>query len=81
MTVLDADGQPVAHAQVMLEIEGKAPLEDEADSSGYARIEVPASYVERPGRLRVYADGFTSHDQDIDIYPDRLPNTVRLPRP
>lgn len=80
VTVLDAVGQPIAHAQVMIEIEDRAPLEDEADSSGFARIEVPASYVERAGRLRVYADGFTSHDQDIDIYPDRLPNTVRLAR-
>ena len=81
VTVLDADGQPVAHAQVMLEIEGKASLEDETDSLGSARIQVPASYLERAGRLRVYADGFMSHDQNIDIYRDRLPNTVRLPRP
>lgn len=81
VTVLDADGQPVAHAQVMLEIEDKASLEDETDSLGSARIQVPASYLERAGRLRVYADGFTTYDQNIDIYRDRLPNTVRLPRP
>ena len=81
VTVLDASDQPIAHAQVSLEIQGRAPLEDEADSSGYTRIQVPASYVESAGRLRVYADGFTPFDQHIDIYPERLPNTVRLTRP
>lgn len=81
VTVLDSSDQPIAHAQVSLEIQGRAPLEDEADSSGYTRIQVPASYVESAGRLRIYADGFTPFDQHIDIYPERLPNTVRLTRP
>ncbi len=80
VTVLDTEGQPIPNAQVTIEIEGKAPLEDEADGYGFARIEVPAGYVERPGRLRVRSDGFAPFDQNIELYPDRLPNTVRLTR-
>lgn len=80
VTVLDVAGQPILHAQVIIEIEGKAPLENEADSQGFARLEVPAGYTERPGRLRVLADGFAAFAQDIELYPERLPNTVRLTR-
>ena len=80
VTVLDVEGQPIPHAEVTIEIGGKAALEDEADSSGFARIEVPASHTERPGLLRVRAAGFDPFDQNIELYQDRLPNTVRLTR-
>lgn len=80
VTVLDGEGQPVPHAQVVVEIASKAPLENEADSQGFARLEVPASYAERAGRLRVRADGFTAFAQDIELFPEQLPNTVRLTR-
>lgn len=81
VTVLDGEGQPVPHAQVIVEIAGKAPLEDEADSQGFARLEVSAIYAASAGRLRVRADGFGAFAQDIELYPARLPNTVRLTRP
>ena len=80
VTVLDVEGQPIPHAEVTIEIGDKAPLEDEADSSGFARIEVPASHAERPGLLRVRAAGFEPVAQNIELYQNRLPNTVRLPR-
>ena len=80
VTVLDATGQPITDAQVIIEIQAKASLENEVDEDGHARIEVPANYAERPGRLRVRAAGFEAFDQNFDIYQGRLPNTVRLTR-
>ena len=78
VNVLDEDDQPIPQAQLIIEIEGKAPLENEADDDGYARIAVPASHAGRPGLVRVRAADYAAFSQNIDIYEDRLPNTVRL---
>lgn len=58
VTVLDGDNQPIPNAQVLIEIQGKAPLENSVDEHGYAEVEVPTSHAGRAGRLRVRADGF-----------------------
>ena len=78
VTVLDAGNEPVADAHVLIEIEGQAPLDEYADENGYARIVVPASHAERPGRLTVNARGYEVAISNIDLYQERLPDTVRL---
>lgn len=78
VTVLDSENQPVADAHVLIEIEGQAPLDEYADANGYARIVVPATHAERPGRLTVNARGYEVAISNIDLYQDRLPDTVRL---
>lgn len=80
VTVLDEDNQPIADAQVMVEIESKAPLDEYTDAKGYARIIVPSTHAERPGRLLVNAKNYEVEiiNIDIDLYQDRLPNAVRL---
>lgn len=55
VTVLDTDNQPVENAHVLIEIEGQAPLDEYADANGYARIVVPSTHAERPGKLTVNA--------------------------
>jgi len=78
VTVLDAENQPVPNAHVLIEIEGQAPLDEYADANGYARIIVPATHAERPGRLTVNARGYEVAISNIDLYQERLPDTVPL---
>jgi len=78
VTVLDTENNPVPNAHVIIEIEGKAPLTEYADDNGYARIVVPTTHAERPGMLRVSADGFEVETQNIDLYQDRLPDTFLM---
>ena len=42
------------------------------------RIVVPATHAERPGRLTVNARGYEIAISNIDLYQERLPDTVRL---
>lgn len=74
----DATNQPIANAKVRIEVAGKAPLTEYADSNGFARIFIPALLAERPGRLTVEADGYAIDVRNIDLWPDRLPAEVRL---
>ena len=74
----DATNQPIANAKVRIEVEGTAPLDEYADSNGFARLFIPAALAERPGRLTVEADGYAINVRNIDLWPDRLPNEVRL---
>ncbi len=78
VTVLDAENRPVPDAHMLIEIEGQAPLDEYADGNGYARIVVPATHAERPGRMTVNAPGYEVTITNIDLYPERLPDTVRL---
>lgn len=81
VTVIDDDTDlPIANAQVTIEIGGKAPLTEYADSNGFARVVVPATFTKQAGRLIVNADGYRVNRQEIDLYPERLPDTVRLKR-
>lgn len=79
--VIDAaTNQPILAAQVQIQIVGKAPLQGLTDNLGYTRINVPASHRAQPGRVVVAADGYFPYRQEIDIYLDQLPDTVRLRR-
>ena len=78
VTVLDAENRAVPDAHILIEIEGQAPLEEYADANGYARIVVPATHTERPGRMTVNAPGYEVTISNIDLYQERLPDTVRL---
>ncbi len=74
----DTTNQPIANAKVRIEVAGKAPLDEYADSNGFARLFIPAALAERPGRLTVEADGYAIDVRNIDLWPDRLPAEVRL---
>ena len=74
----DATNQPIADAKVRIEVAGKAPLDEYADSNGFARIFISALLAERPGRLTVEAHGYAIDVRNIDLWPDRLPAEVRL---
>lgn len=78
--VLDAaEVQPRAYVRVTIELQGKAPLDETTDSNGYARIFIPSDYVARPGRLLINeVSGRELFRQEIDLYPDRLPDTISL---
>ncbi len=79
VTVKDAaTNQPIANANVRIEVEGKAPLTEYADSNGFARIFIPAILAEHPGRLTVEAAGYEVDVRNIDLWPDRLPAEIRL---
>ena len=62
----------------VVEIEGKAPLSEYTRDNGYARIMVPSTHAERPGRLVVNAKGYEVEIINIDLYQDHLPKEVRL---
>ena len=76
----DSTHQPIRNAEVLIEVAGKAPLDEYTDSKGYARIVVPASHAERPGRLTVNAQGYAVEVKNIDLYQDQLPDEMRLTR-
>lgn len=78
VTVFDAENHPVPDAHVLIEIEGQPPLDEYADANGYARIVVPSTHAARPGRLTVNARGYEVTISNIDLYQERLPDTVRL---
>ncbi|MCB0121891.1 MAG: hypothetical protein KDE58_06580, partial [Caldilineaceae bacterium] len=78
--VLDAAGQYIADAQVIVDIQGYPPLENGTDDFGYTLIEVPSDYAAKPGHLRVIATGYEPFDQFIGIYPEQLPNEIQLTR-
>ncbi len=80
VTVLDTARQPIADAQVIIEIQEQPPLENGTDDFGYTLIEVPTNYGAQPGHLRVTATGYEAFDQFIGIYPERLPNEISLTR-
>ena len=78
VTVLDDENNPIPDAEVTIEIEGKSPLTEQSDDIGYARMAVPTTHAERPGRLIVRANGFEVETRNIDIYQDQLPKTIIL---
>lgn len=81
VTVRDPEGQPIANAHVLIELEdGKSPQDGYTDSNGYARIFVPAALAERPGRLVIEVDGRVVETQHVDLWLDQLPKEIRLPR-
>jgi hypothetical protein len=71
-------GDYVAGARVTVEIGGKAPLDDIADTQGVARIRIPSSYAEQPGKLIVEASGYRRYEQNINLVTDALPDVVQL---
>jgi hypothetical protein len=61
-----------------LEVAGKAPLDEIADSNGFARFTIDTSYANKPGRLIVQATGYKTYAQNIDLVKDALPDIIQL---
>lgn len=77
---VESEGESVAAAQVSILISELAPLRANTDNEGIARIQVPANYVDRPGRLVVDADGYEKYELEINLLADMLPTTVTISR-
>ena len=72
-------GAPITNVTVTIEIGGgKAPLDAVSNSTGLARILIETSYVGKPGRLLVRADGYKTHTQNIDLTEGSLPKVIQL---
>jgi len=59
-------------------VAGKAPLEEIADSNGFARVSIDADRAGQPGKLIVQATGYKPYVQNIDLNPENLPDVVQL---
>lgn len=77
LTVADATGHPVGHADVVLEQEGKPHAWGRTDVQG--RIEVAVE--EGPGKLTVAALGYGSRTLEFGAIGQDLPANVELPAP
>ena len=71
-------GQNIPNAKVIIEVVGQAPLDEITDTDGFARIFIDASYVGKPGRLLVEANGYKPCRQEIDLREGILPDTIQL---
>lgn len=76
--VVSVAGENLPEAHVMIQVAGKAPLDEVTDVNGFARFFIESSYAREPARLIVEKEGFHPHTQEIDLYPDRLPDRIPL---
>jgi len=78
----EGTSESIPSAKVTIEVAGQAPFDEITDINGYARIFIDASYVGKPARLLIEADGYKPHRQEINLIRDALPDTVQLePQP
>lgn len=71
-------GTDIPNADVTIDVAQRAPLNDFTDSTGYARIFVESSYIGKPGKLIVNADGYERFVQNIDLVDGTLPDIIQL---
>ena len=71
-------GKEIPNADVTIDVAQKAPLNDVTDSTGYARIFIDSSYIGKPGKLIVNADGYERDVQNIDLVDGTLPDIIQL---
>lgn len=76
--IVDDQQQPVASANLQIEVTGKAPLTTFADSNGFARVTIAATHAGQPGRVQIEAAGYAMYHKEIDLYQDQLPSQVQL---
>lgn len=69
---------PIIDAEIVLQLQERAPLTGRTDSNGYGRIFVPDTYIGMPGVLRVQSGGYTPYEQQIDLRSGQLPERVIL---
>ena len=71
--------QGVAHANITIELGNEAaPRQKVTDSTGLARVRIPASHKEKPGVLVINAKGYEVFRLEIDLVVAELPFTVQL---
>ena len=76
--VLDSAGATLPDVKVTIEVPGRTPLDDFTDVNGLAVIPIPATYVDRTGKLIAEAAGFEIYRQNITLQADQLPDEIRL---
>lgn len=69
---------PVARAQVSIDVPSLAPLRTDADSEGVAILDIPANYAGERGFVRIQATGFEPYELNINIFPNVLPSVISL---
>jgi len=76
--VVSAMGENLPDTHIIIQVGGKAPLDEFTDSNGFARIVIDGTYAREPARLIVEREGFHPYTQEIDLYPDGLPDRIPL---
>lgn len=76
--VVSAMGESLPDAHIIIQVAGRAPLDEFTDSNGFARFFIDGSYAREPAHLIVEREGFHPHNQAIDLYPDGLPDKIPL---
>jgi hypothetical protein len=66
------------NVKVIVELEGRAPLDVLTDSNGIARIRIPSSYVGKPALLIAEEAGYGRYEQNIDLIEGALPHVLEL---
>jgi hypothetical protein len=71
----------ISGAKVIIDVTGKAPVDDITDTNGLARVFVPSSLAGQPAVLIVEATGYAPYRQNIDLLEGTLPDLVLLEAP
>lgn len=70
--------EDIPNAKVIIEVIGKAPLDEFTDTNGFTRIFIDADHTGQPAKLIVEATGYKRYIQNIDLDKDALPDIVQL---
>ena len=76
--VVDADGQPIQNAEVQILDNTGHLVTNFTDEKGTVILNIPASILEKPGRMEVQKSNFVSYSRQIVITPNNLPARVPL---
>jgi hypothetical protein len=76
--VRDSAGATLPNAKVTIEVPGRTPLDDFTDVNGLVVFTIPATYVDRTGKLIAEATGFEIYRQNITLQAGLLPDEIRL---
>lgn len=71
-------GNGVVGAVVLLEVVGKEPLDSITDARGFCQFIIPDTFLERPGRIIVEAEGYLQYTQNYNLAVESLPNIIEL---
>ena len=72
------DRKIINNAKVSITVEGKTPLIEFTDVNGFSIFFIEADYAGSHGTLIVEASGFSVYNQNVNIFPDKLPAVVQL---
>ena len=71
-------GDPIANANVTIELSGMTPLSAVSDANGSALVLIDSPYAGNPARLFVEATGYQPFSKHVDLTRSTLPTIVLL---